>query len=71
MKPFGKAKVRQLREEAKKKEMSDLRNVAVVATQEDIPPKGRGKCQGGDEGFCSAGNQFGCAAHDEQKKKPA
>ncbi|KAI2502118.1 Reverse transcriptase (RNA-dependent DNA polymerase) [Fragilaria crotonensis] len=65
LKPFEKAKVKQLREEAKKKEKkdkSDARSVAVVATQEEAPPDD-------NEGtktpvVSNAGKQFGRAAHD-------
>ncbi|KAI2493496.1 hypothetical protein MHU86_21046 [Fragilaria crotonensis] len=64
LKPFEKAKVKQLREEAKKKEKkdkSDARSVAVVATQEEAPPDD-------NEGtktpvVSNAGKQFGRAAH--------
>ena len=70
LKPFEKAKVKQLREEAKKKEKkdkSDARSVAVVATQEEAPPDD-------NEGtktpvVSNAGKQFGRAAHGEQQKQ--
>jgi hypothetical protein len=41
LKPFGKAKVKQLREEAKRKEKNnkpDARSLAIVETQEEAPP---------------------------------
>jgi hypothetical protein len=73
LKPFEKAKVKQLREEAKKKEKSETRNVAVVTTQEVIPPKAEESAKEGTKASATsnAGNQFGRAAHDEQKKKPS
>ena len=42
MTPFEKAKVKQLREEAKKKEKSETRSVAVDTTQEDVSPEADG-----------------------------
>jgi hypothetical protein len=73
LKPFEKAKVKQLCEEAKKKEKSETRNVAAVTTQEDIPPKAKESAKEGPKASATsnAGNQFGCAAHEEQKKKAA
>jgi hypothetical protein len=73
LKLFQKAKVKQLREEAKKKEKSETRNVAAVTTQEDIPPKAEESAKEGPKtsATSNAGNQFGRAAHDEQKKKAA
>lgn len=71
LKPFEKAKVKQLREDAKKKEKkdkSDGRNVAAVSTTpEEVTP------QEEDEGtktpvVSNAGKQFGRAAHGEQQK---
>jgi hypothetical protein len=71
LKPYEKAKVKQLREEAKKKEKKDkpdARSVAVVATQEDAPPDD-------DDAVTktpvasNAGKQFGRAAHGEQQKQ--
>ncbi len=73
MKPFEKAKDKQVCEEAKKKEKSETRNVAAVTTQEDVPPKAEHSAGEGTKtsATSNAGNQFGCAAHDEQKKKAA
>ncbi len=72
LKPFEKAKVKQLREEAKKREKKDkseARSVAAVTTQEDAPPDD-------DEGtktpvVSNAGKQFGRAVHGEQQKPAA
>jgi hypothetical protein len=68
LKPFEKAKVKQLREEAKnkeKKEKSEARSVAAVTTQEEAPPDDEGK-----ETLVpsNAGKQFGRAAHVVQQK---
>ena len=73
LKPFEKAKDKQVCEEAKKKEKSETRNVAAVTTQEDVPPKAEHSAGEGTKtsATSNAGNQFGCAAHDEQKKKAA
>ncbi len=70
MKPFEKAKVKQLRKEAKKKEKSETRSVAVVTTQEDVSPEADGGTKEGTKAplTSNAGNQFGRAAHGEQKK---
>ena len=68
LKPFGKAKVKQLREEAKKKEKkSEARSVAAVTTQEDDaqPEVGNATVTSVPS---NAGQQFGRAAHSEQKK---
>jgi hypothetical protein len=70
LKPFGKAKVKQLRDEAKRKEKNnkpDARSVAIVETQEEAPPDD-------DNGIktpvvSNAGKQFGCAAHSESQKQ--
>ena len=67
LKPFEKAKVKQLREEAKKKEKdSEMRSVAAVSAKEDVPPADT------DDGLVTpvtsnAGHQFGRAAHVGQK----
>ena len=67
LKPFEKAKVKQLREEAKKKEKdSEMRSVAAVSAKEDVPPAEM------DDGLktpvtSNAGHQFGRAAHVGQK----
>jgi hypothetical protein len=71
-KPYEKAKVKQLREEAMKKEKKDkseAQSVAAVTTQEDAPPDD-------DEGsktpvVSNAGIQFGRAVHGEQQKPAA
>jgi hypothetical protein len=70
LKPFEKAKVKQLREEAKKKEKSETRSVAVVTTQEDVPPEADGDTKEKTKTSLTsnAGHQFGRAAHGEQKK---
>ena len=68
LKPFEKAKVKQLREEAKKKEKdSETRNVAAVTTKEDISPEI-------EDGIktpvtSNAGSQFGRSAHVGQKPR--
>ena len=69
LKPFEKAKVKQLREEAKKKdkqERSDGRSVASVgiATQEEVPTEEDAGTQ--TPVVSNAGKQFGRAAHCEQ-----
>ena len=74
LKPFEKAKVKQLREDAKKKGKSEMRNVAALTTQEHVSPEtGKGAKEGIQKASATpnAGNQFGRAAHDEQKKKAA
>ena len=68
MKPFEKAKVKQLHKEAKKKEKkekSEAQSVAAVATQEDTPPDNEGMETPAPS---NAGKQFGRAAHVEQQK---
>jgi len=70
LKPFEKAKVKQLREEAKKKEKKDKpegRNVASVNTTQEESPLEE------DDGtqtpiVSNAGKQFGRAAHGAQQK---
>ncbi|KAI2496370.1 hypothetical protein MHU86_18149 [Fragilaria crotonensis] len=66
LKPFEKAKVKQLREAKKKekKEKSEARSVAAVTTQEDAPPDNEGRRPLSS----NAGKQFGRAAHVEQQK---
>ncbi len=72
LKPFEKAKVKQLREEERKKERKDkseARSVAAVTTQEDAPPDD-------DEGtktpvVSNAGKQVGRSVHGEQQKPAA
>jgi hypothetical protein len=67
LKPFEKAKVKQLRDEAKKKENSETRNVAAVAIQEDIPPDVEAGIK--TPITSNAGNQFGRAVHGGHKAR--
>ena len=66
LKPFEKAKVKQLHEEAKKKEKdSETHNVAAVTTKEDIAPE----IEDGIKTLVTsnAESQFGRSAHVRQK----